>query len=211
AIIMGLATVVMTVVLTYMGTPGYGIETPPAQNILSHLVPATHPGPVKELPWDEIGAGPLNEARGVAGKRTYFVSYPESWPSDPAYADSDLYVFVLAEGVEMNEETHGLAEDSVFLHLLREYKAEVENEPLLMAPVDDVAALAQVTVEETAPGLKWVEFKITWDEMLTDRDGNPVSNDEGQILLKRESKEVPEPDVQVESVAVQRESNYASH
>ncbi len=211
AIVMGIATVVITIVLTYMGTPGYGIETPPAQNILSHLVPATHPGPVKELPWEEIEAGPMNEERGVAGLRTYFVSYPEDWESMEAYADRELFVFVQPEGEEMSAEEHGIAEDNEFLHVLREFKAEVENQPRLIAPIWQEYPLAQVTVEETAPGLKWVEFKITWDEILRDAEGEPILGDGGEFQFKRMSKPEPVPDEQAEAIAVHRDANYSSH
>ncbi|MCB0215319.1 MAG: cytochrome bc complex cytochrome b subunit [Caldilineae bacterium] len=205
AIIMGLATVITMVVLTYMGTPGYGIETPPAQDILSHLVPATHPGPVKELPWDEIEAGPFDEASGVHSKRTYFVSYPEAWASDPAYADTEQFVFVTDEGP-----VAGLDSDNEFLEVLHHFKAEVEHQPRLIAPVDNSLPLAQVTVEEVQPGVKWVEFRINWDEIDINPDGSPrfVEGSDTDIRLKRETKEVPAPDSQIEAVAVHRDSNY---
>jgi hypothetical protein len=186
AVAIGILFSVIMVILTYMGTPGFGIETPPAQDILSHLSPATEPGPVRELPWDELETGP----DGV--RKTYFVSYPPAWEDDPAYADRDRYEFVSGlEGAEGNE----------FHHLLREFKAEVENHPKLIAPIDNQAPLAQVTVEQIQPGLKWVVLTITWDEMATDPET-------GETTLKRHVKAKPEPDVQTSVLAIHQDAAY---
>ena len=209
AIIIGIISVILMIILTYMGTPGFGIETPPAQDILSHLVPATSPGPVKELPWDEVEAGPLDEAKGVHGKRTYFVSYPPDWEKQASYQNTEEFVFIKPEG----QETKGLEADNEFLEILRHFKAEVENSPKLMPPVDDSAPLAKVTVEETQPGLKWAHFSITWDEMaVNDKDGTPLVFDsgdfKGQTKLKRETKAIPAPDVQEAKIGLHRDSFY---
>ena len=210
AIAMGILTVILMVVLTYMGTPGYGIETPPAQNILSHLVPATHPGPVKELPWDALEAGPIEEGEQVHSLRTYYVSYPESWLTKEDYADRDKYVFIRGEGVgePMTVEADGIDEHSEFLHILREFKHDVENEKKLIAPLGEEDALGKVTIEETQPGLKWVVFSITWDELALNPDGSYILNDNGDHLFKRETKAEPLPDVQYEQIGVHRDSNY---
>jgi len=157
AVAIGVITTVIFLVLTYMGTPNYGIETPPAQNILSHLVPMTHPGPFRALHWDEI------ETAEGGTPRTYFVSYPEAWESDPRYTDLDKYVFI-----DTLEET---PEDTQFTILMKEFKAEVEEQYKLIPPADPTRALAVVTIEEIQPGLKRGNFAITWDEIVFDPDG----------------------------------------
>jgi ubiquinol-cytochrome c reductase cytochrome b subunit len=207
AIIIGVVTTVVMIVLTYMGTPGYAIETPPAQDILSHLVPATHPGPVKELGWDEVEAGPVLEGEKAMSKRTYFVSYPESYLSDPAYADNERFVFIKAEGVPMIKEEDGIGDGNEFLEILQHFKAEVESQYKLMAPVDESYPLAQVTVEEIHPNLKWVEFTISWDEIFVSPKGENVIEN-GEILLKREVEGKADPDRQIEYIALDRYSNY---
>ena len=209
AIIIGLISVILMIVLTYMGTPSFAIETPPAQDILSHLVPATHPGPVKELHWDEVEAGPMDEAKGVHGKRTYFVSYPPDWEKNEAYKNTEEFIFIKPEG----QETKGMEADNEFLEILRHFKAEVENSPKLMPPVDGLQPLAKVTVEETQPGLKWADFIITWDEIaVNEKTGQPMvfeSGDfKGQTMLKREIKAVPGPDVQESKIGLHRDSFY---
>jgi hypothetical protein len=159
ALAIGSIFVVLMVILTYMGTPGFGIETPPAQDILSEFVPATHPGPVRELPWDEVQAMPDGTAK------TYFVSFPEAWETDPRYAGSPQYEFVSALSLETPDEWH---------EVLRDLKAKVENAPKLIPPVHGDQALAKVTVEQLQPNLKWAVFTITWDELVLDDTGKPT-------------------------------------
>ena len=187
AIGIGIVMTVIMLILSYMGTPGYGIETPPAQDILSELVPATDPGPVRELPWDELETGP------GGAKKTYFVSYPAEWPDDPAYADPERYEFV--EGLSAEDE-------DAFHELLTEFKADVESAAKLIPPLDRKAPLAVVTVEKIQPDLKWVVLAINWDELVVDPDtGEPRRTPDGQLELKRGNQ-------QKSSLAVHRESDY---
>jgi hypothetical protein len=157
AVIIGLAFSIAMILLTYMGTPGYGIETPPAQNILSHLVPQTHPGPVRELPWEEVATGPKG------ARKTYVVSYDERVKSNPVYADAE---FIEEISTEAEDEWH---------EILTEFKAEVENQPKLIPPIHGDVPLAEVTVENIQPDLKWAVFTINWDELeLNLANGTPT-------------------------------------
>jgi ubiquinol-cytochrome c reductase cytochrome b subunit len=203
AVAIGIMFSVIMVILTYMGLPQYGIETPPAQDILSHLVPATEPGPVKEMPWDEVEAGPVGE-NGLPGKKTYFVSYPPGWDTDPQYADPELYEFITTVDHQPG--------DNEFHELLRHFKSEVESHPKLMAPLDNSAPLAQVTVEHFQPNLKWAEFIITWDEFAVDDKTGEIRMEGVRPVLRRDVKPAPatgQPDVQRAVVGLHRDSNYA--
>lgn len=201
AIAMGLSSTVAVLILSYMGTPGFGIETPAAQNILSHYVPDTHPGPVRETPWDQIATGP------DGSRKTYFVSYPQAWAADAQYADPALYEFVVPPAP-------GEAPRDAFHELLLQFQADVENEPTLMAPLDGSAPLAMVTVESFTPQLKWIAFTINWDEVLTDvATGQPVTAVDpatGQpvVLLKRDQRDDGRPEQQVKKLALHRDANY---
>ncbi|NOZ26906.1 MAG: cytochrome bc complex cytochrome b subunit [Chloroflexi bacterium] len=57
AIFLGLVTTVVLVILSYMGTPGYGIETPAATRILQDLAPEEGIGPLRSIPYDELVPG----------------------------------------------------------------------------------------------------------------------------------------------------------
>lgn len=57
AIGIGLLSVVALLVLSYMGLPQYGIETPAATRILQDLAPEEGIGPLREIPFDELAPG----------------------------------------------------------------------------------------------------------------------------------------------------------
>lgn len=177
AIGIGILACVIMLVLTYMGTPRYGIETPPAQDILSHFAPQTHPGPLRELPWDEIHAAQTPaKATDTRRLRTYFVSYPPGMDADPQYADKDKYVFL--PSIDTHDPAFiaalppDLADepDSAFLHLLTEFKADVEKQPKLVQQANGMTPKAVVTVEYIQPALKWIKMAIYWDELELDRE-----------------------------------------
>ena len=185
AIAMGIFASISMLILSYMGTPSYGIETPPAQDILSHFAPATDPGPVRELPWDELKTGP------DGSKKTYFVSYPAKFEQDPKYTkDPAHYEFVKdLSGTDADE----------FHQVLRRFKAEVENEPKLIPPLDGQVPLATVTVENFQPKLKWVIMTIAWDEVLLDPKKLTDPKTHGTLMIK-------DPDSGIERLKLKRDA-----
>jgi quinol-cytochrome oxidoreductase complex cytochrome b subunit len=198
-ITIGVLSVILTLVLTYMGLPQYGIVTPPAQDILSELVPMTHPGPVRAADWDEI------ETTEAGEKRTYFVSYPEWMLEDERYADEDKFVFIPALGEEFEDEHFA---HNHFLEIMREFKADVESQATLIPPSD--RPLAQVTVEYSQPELKRLEFKIQWLEFETDpRTSEVIIDEEGNPVFKTkpDSDEIAT-NVQIQVIALHADSQY---
>jgi ubiquinol-cytochrome c reductase cytochrome b subunit len=57
AVLLGLAIVVALAVLTYMGTPQFGIETPAATRIVQDLAPEEGLGPLRAIPFDQLEPG----------------------------------------------------------------------------------------------------------------------------------------------------------
>ncbi len=57
AVLLGLAIVVALIVLTYMGTPQFGIETPAATRIVQDLAPEEGLGPLRAIPFDQLEPG----------------------------------------------------------------------------------------------------------------------------------------------------------
>jgi quinol-cytochrome oxidoreductase complex cytochrome b subunit len=60
AIAWGLAWVFIMIALSFMGTPRYGIETPPATRIVQDLAPEEGEGALREIPYAE-----LSQAQGI--------------------------------------------------------------------------------------------------------------------------------------------------
>jgi hypothetical protein len=57
AVAIGVFAVLVLVVLSYMGTPNYGIEMEPAQRIIQDMSPQEGEGPLDEVPFDELQTG----------------------------------------------------------------------------------------------------------------------------------------------------------
>ena len=57
AVGIGVLSLLVMVVLSYMGLPEYGIETDPATRIVQDLAPEEGVGPLREIPFDQLQAG----------------------------------------------------------------------------------------------------------------------------------------------------------
>ena len=57
AVGIGLLSVIVLLVLSYMGTPIYGIETPAATRIVQDVAPEEGGGPLYEVPYDQLVPG----------------------------------------------------------------------------------------------------------------------------------------------------------
>jgi ubiquinol-cytochrome c reductase cytochrome b subunit len=57
AVGLGILFVIGIVVLSYMGLPEYGIETPPATRIVQDLAPEEGTGPLREIPFEQLQPG----------------------------------------------------------------------------------------------------------------------------------------------------------
>jgi quinol-cytochrome oxidoreductase complex cytochrome b subunit len=53
----GALSVLAVSILTFMGTPWYGVDTSPEQEAIATLLPQTHPGPVRLANWEELEFG----------------------------------------------------------------------------------------------------------------------------------------------------------
>ncbi len=159
AVAMGLTAAGILLLLTYMGTPRFGIETPPAEAILARYAPDAQAGPWRHVPWQELAAGPEGAAK------TYFLSYPIAWPARPEFADPARYEFVSpAPGPHAD----------AFHRLLQRLKADIEAEPRLIPPQSGEEPLAVLTIEQWQPDLKWLELTLTWEEVTDEGQGGKV-------------------------------------
>lgn len=67
AIGIGIVTIVLWAVLTYMGTPNYRAQAPPAEEIALEFVPTDREGRIHEVPWDELVEGSYSTATHAEG------------------------------------------------------------------------------------------------------------------------------------------------
>jgi len=57
AVGIGVLAIIVLAVLSYMGTPGFGIEADPATRIVQDLAPQEGVGPLREVPFDQLQPG----------------------------------------------------------------------------------------------------------------------------------------------------------
>jgi hypothetical protein len=52
----GALFVAVMAILSFMGTPWYGVSSSADQEVVTALLPQTHPGPLREAEWEELPA-----------------------------------------------------------------------------------------------------------------------------------------------------------
>jgi hypothetical protein len=66
----GLSAAAMSVaalaVLSFMGSPWYKVTSSPDQEAVAALLPQTHPGPLREAPWDQLNFGTYQASQWAA-------------------------------------------------------------------------------------------------------------------------------------------------
>jgi len=67
----GAALVVLFAVLTWMGTPAYKVQAPPAEEIALEFVPFDRHGEIQDVPWAELIDGAYDTETFVAGAMKY--------------------------------------------------------------------------------------------------------------------------------------------
>ncbi|MCZ7572740.1 MAG: cytochrome bc complex cytochrome b subunit [Ardenticatenaceae bacterium] len=95
AIAMGILSVMALVILSYMGTPHWGIVTPPAPRILQDIAPQEGLGPLRELGYEGVQVGTFET---------------DSWTLPPSPTEFDrLFAQFQARVREAGEQTPGVA------------------------------------------------------------------------------------------------------
>jgi hypothetical protein len=49
-------------ILSFMGTPWYGVSSSPDQEVVAELLPQTHPGLLRTVEWEQLKAGTYDSA-----------------------------------------------------------------------------------------------------------------------------------------------------
>lgn len=77
----GAVVIVILAVLTWMGTPAYKVQLPPAEDIALEFVPFDRHGEIHEVPWDELIDGSYDTAT-FSGANLAQVEHLESFIAD---------------------------------------------------------------------------------------------------------------------------------
>jgi len=66
-------------VLSFMGTPWYGVSTSPEQEAVATLLPQTHPGPLRETDWEALPLGTYTASEYEAAPNPEMASLLETF------------------------------------------------------------------------------------------------------------------------------------
>lgn len=136
---LGLATVALLGILSYMGTPRFAVQSSPDQEIVAELVPQTHPGPFRQSAWSDYRADPKT-SDNPTGRIMYAA---EDWQSAPTVG----LQAILREMQDSVEAARAKADQG-----LTKAQGALPN------------GQGYIIVEDWQVGLKRVTFRVTWDQ-----------------------------------------------
>ena len=100
----GLSVAAMAVagmaILSFMGTPWYGVSTAPEQEAVATLLPQTHPGPLREADWEALELGTFAASEYASAPNPEMASLLETFHeevlkvNDAARTDAEGYFVI---------------------------------------------------------------------------------------------------------------------
>jgi hypothetical protein len=118
AVAIGILATIALVVLSYMGTPQYKIETPAATRIVQDLAPEEGLGDLRAIPFDQL----------VPGYYEVNVDSPEDLCPDLAWGCPELESVFAEFGKRVNEaEEQGELPDAEALMIIEEWQADLKK------------------------------------------------------------------------------------
>ncbi len=176
------------VIMSWIGSPEYGVETSGDQEIVQQLAPMEGIGPVRAISFDQYVPG----------------TYATTAMADPAAAAA-LTAQYEQEGRNMEFFTiSAVPEDAPeLLAVMREFQSLIKNHG-----EDLPNGWGALNILDWQDGLKRVQIYIEWDQPVVDEDGNIVRDDAGNVIVETDENGNP---VRVNSgkvVYVNEASNY---
>ena len=159
------------VVLSWMGSPKYAVETSGDQEIAQALAPMEGVGPLRAVPFDQLVPGVYStEALG-----------------DPSAAAALTAQFE-AEGRNMDRFTiSAVPEDAPrLLALMEEFQHDI-----VVWGADLPNAWGTLIIQDWQQGLRRAEIYIEWDTPLVDEQGHLQHDAQGNVLVKTDDNGNP--------------------
>lgn len=202
----GMFTVLALVVLTYMGTPFYGVSTEASAEVTQELIPMEGVGEVRAIPYDELKAN----LTVTDTADTIQATDVEAWKVSQTPLDFDATIIardpgvivVTEDNIEDLEELY--AEDYPALwHAIEEFHHLLYDEYSENLP----NAIGYISISQKQENLIRFYLLITWDvpevdeesgevkmdgdepRLLLDVDGNPIRSVSGkQVYIHQEAE-----------------------
>ncbi len=176
------------VVLSWMGSPEYGVETSGDQEVAQALAPMEGVGPLRSVPFEQLVPGvystaAMDDADVAAALTARFESEGRAmdrFTVSPVPADAPRLL--------------GLMEQ--FDHLFDVWGANMPN------------AWGQLMIRDWQPGLRRVEIYIEWDRPQIDEQGEIIRDAEGNIQVVLDADGNPERENSGKAIYISAESGY---
>jgi quinol-cytochrome oxidoreductase complex cytochrome b subunit len=170
ALTMGMLSVAVIIVMTYMGTPWYGVDTAGDQETAQHLIPDEGVGPVRAIPYDELV---LTASAPIYAD----LSNPEASgiPLDQVDARlQEIAIVVREDNLEELRATYEKNQPHLF-HVL-----EIFHHEMFKVYGDELTnGIGYMIITQKQEGLKRVQIQMTWD--AEDENGQIVRNTSGKV------------------------------
>ncbi len=161
---LGMLAVAGFVVLSWMGSPEWGVDTAGDQEIAQELAPMEGVGPVRTIPLDQLVPGTyhtaaMDDAAAAASLTGLFEAEGrnmENFTISPVPEDAPVLLTVMEE----------------FEHLNERWGADLPN------------VWGMLIVDDWQDNLKRVQIYIEWDTPQVDTEGNLIMDAEGNVLVQ---------------------------
>jgi len=169
-------------VLTYMGTPNYGVETSADVEIAQELVPVEGVGPLRGVPYDDFKTG------------TYCTDdLDHAHPLKLAEQGDEPAAIILPDTIANPSVTCEAVPSGNLNNLMQLFKEDMANHSGEL--VNGIGVLTVTDNEQsadTSTDLRRLDLKILWNLGQSDKDGHQIRNPDGSIAVQTTTIKVPE-------------------
>jgi hypothetical protein len=202
ALSLGMVTVAVLVVLTYMGTPHYGVDTAANDEVAQELIPMEGVGPVRAIPYDEL----VSNLTVLDPVNTIWLSEIDALKNANRTGEFDSTV--APRSIVITEDNLEELEDRYADNYPELWHTIEEFHERLFETYDDQLpnAIGYLSISQKQPGLVRIYLLMTWDvpkvdsegeiivkdgktELLLDEEGQPIRSISGKIVFVHEESE----------------------
>lgn len=171
ALSLGMLSISVLVILTYMGTPNYGVDTAGDQETAQDLIPDEGVGPVRAIPYDQLV---LTAERPIYGDLGNPASSGIPMDQLDARLEENGAIVVREDNLDELRELYEENQPDLF-HVIEEY-----HHLLFDKYAEDMPnAIGYIIITQKQPNLRRFQLQITWD--AEDEEGNIVRNTSGKL------------------------------
>ena len=180
ALSLSLGFITVMLVLTYMGTPKYGVASSGDVEVAQELAPVEGVGPLRAVPFEELKAGTYctDDIYNSHPLKLAELSAP-STSLLPVTYNATVTCQAVPRGGELAKVMQTYADS------MKTYAESMPNGIGLLTVTDN-----EVTAN-TGTDLKRLDIKIMWNAAVLDKIGTVVHNDDGTVKLQTTSIDQP--------------------